>query len=100
MSIDGSWDCVVASPMGKQKSVLTFVTDGATLTGTNAATMSTDAIVEGRVEGNALFFKTNMTVPMPMTLIWTLAIDGDALSGGVEAGPFGRSPVTGTRVAA
>ena len=34
MSIDGKWNIVVKSPMGDQKSVVTFKADGNTLTGT------------------------------------------------------------------
>jgi len=39
----------------------------------------------------------NMTVPMPMTLDCEATIEGDALTGNVNAGAFGAMPVSGTR---
>ena len=38
-----------------------------------------------------------MKVPMPMMLECDATIDGDTLTGGVKAGMFGTSPMTGTR---
>lgn len=97
MTVSGTWNCVVDSPMGKQKSVLTLVEEGGAVTGDNAGPMGTTPIVEGSAQGDAVTFKTEMTVPFPMTLTWAVMITGDTLSGEVEAGPFGKSPLTGTR---
>ncbi len=97
MTVSGTWNCIVDSPMGKQKSVLNLVDDGGVVTGENAGPMGTTPIGEGKAEGGAVTFKTEMTVPFPMTLTWAFTIDGDTLSGDVEAGPFGKSPLTGSR---
>ncbi len=39
----------------------------------------------------------NMTVPMPMTLDCEATVDGDQLTGNVNAGAFGSMAMTGER---
>ncbi|WP_108810975.1 hypothetical protein [Sphingorhabdus sp. Alg231-15] len=97
MSIDGSYDCVTKSPMGDQASVVTIVTNGDTFTGTNEGAMGSMELEDGKVDGNTLTWVMNMTVPMPMKLEGTATIDGDALTGSVNAGAFGEMAMTGTR---
>jgi hypothetical protein len=97
-NIDGSWDCVVKSPLGDQKTVLTVTTDGNTFTGTNAGALGS-MDVNGEVDGDTITWKMNMTVPMPMTLDCKATIDGDVLTGTVGAGAFGSFPMSGTRKA-
>ncbi len=96
--VDGTYDVVVKSPLGDQKSTLTVKSDGATFTGTNAGAMGSNDI-SGDVNGNTLSWKQQMTVPMPMTLDMSVTVDGDAVSGTVGAGAFGSFPLAGTRVA-
>ena len=74
MSVAGTYDCTIKSPMGDQASKFTVNVDGDTLT-----------------------WKMNMTVPMPMTLDCDATVDGDTLTGNVKAGAFGTFPLTGTR---
>ncbi|GAB5482845.1 hypothetical protein [Sphingorhabdus sp. EL138] len=97
MSIDGSYDCVTKSPMGDQASVVTIVTNGDTFTGTNEGAMGSMELEDGKVDGNTLTWVMNMTVPMPMKLEGTATIDGDTLTGSVNAGAFGEMAMTGTR---
>ncbi len=97
MSIDGSYDCVTKSPMGDQASVVTIVTNGDTFTGTNEGAMGSMELEDGKVDGNTLTWVMNMTVPMPMKLEGTATIDGDTLTGSINAGAFGEMAMTGTR---
>ena len=95
--VDGTWDCVVKSPLGDQKTTLTVKSDGNGFTGTNAGAMgSTD--VSGTVDGKTLAWKLSVTVPMPLTLDCEATVDGDTLNGTVGAGAFGSFPMTGKRV--
>lgn len=96
--VDGTYDVVVKSPLGDQKSTLTVKSDGSTFTGTNSGAMGSSD-VSGEVNGNTLTWKQQMTVPMPMTLDMNVVIDGDTVSGNVGAGAFGTFPLTGSRVA-
>ena len=97
--VDGTWDTVVKSPLGDQKSTLTVKSDGNTFTGTNAGAMGSVDIEDGKVDGNTISWTMKMTVPMPMTLDCTATIDGDTITGNVGAGAFGSFPMTGTRAA-
>ena len=95
--VDGTWDCVTKSPLGDQKSTLTVKSDGNSFTGTNSGSLGSADITDGKVDGNRLSWKMNMTVPMPMTLDCEATIEGDNLTGTVGAGAFGSFPMTGTR---
>lgn len=98
-NLDGAYECVTKSPMGDQKSVFTVRTDGDTFTGTNAGPMGSLDVIDGKVNGNTLTWKMDMKVPMPMTLEGTATIEGDALTGSINAGAFGAMPMSGTRQA-
>jgi hypothetical protein len=97
MSVAGSYECVVKSPMGDQKSVLTVNVDGDSWTGTNAGAQGSLDVYDGKIDGNVLTWKMDMKVPMPMTLEGTATVDGDAITGSVKAGMFGSMAMSGTR---
>ena len=97
MSVAGTYDCVTKSPMGDQKSKFTVNVDGDSFTGQNAGAMGSMDVIDGKVDGNTLTWKMNMTVPMPMTLEGKATIDGDTLTGSINAGAFGAMAMTGTR---
>lgn len=97
MSLDGNYECITKSPMGDQKSTLTVKTDGNSWTGQNAGAMGALDVEDGVVDGNTLRWKMQMKVPMPMTLTCEATIDGDVLTGTVNAGAFGSMAMTGKR---
>lgn len=98
--VAGKWDVTVNSPLGEQKSVLTVTPDGAGgFTGDMAGMMGALTVKDGRIDGDKLSWKMDMTIPMPMTLECDATVDGDSMTGGVKAGAFGTSPLKGTRAA-
>ena len=97
MSADGNWKTTINSPMGVQEGTLSIKTDGATFTGKMEGRMGSQD-VSGTVDGDKLTFSTSITSPMPLTLTFNITISGDAMSGQVQAGAFGSSPLTGVRV--
>ncbi|MFN3990577.1 MAG: hypothetical protein ACK4IS_09995 [Erythrobacter sp.] len=97
MSVAGTWNTTVKSPMGDQTGTLTVVVDGDSFTGQMAGGMGTMDVVDGKVDGNTLTWKMNMVVPMPMTLDCEATVDGDTITGAVNAGAFGAMPLSGTR---
>jgi hypothetical protein len=97
MSVDGTWNITVNSPMGAQKSTLTLKSDGGTLTGSASGAQGSQPITDGKVDGNNVSWKMAITTPMPMTLEFSGVVDGDKISGNVKAGSFGSFPFTGTR---
>ncbi|HZF45115.1 MAG TPA: hypothetical protein VEZ26_02185 [Sphingomonadaceae bacterium] len=99
MSVAGTYECLTKTPMGDQISTFTVVPsdDGASFTGLNAGPLGSLEVKDGKIDGNTLTWKMDMTVPMPLTLEATATIDGDTLTGTVNAGAFGAMPMTGAR---
>ena len=98
MSVAGTYNTTVKSPMGDQKGTLTVACgDGDAWTGSMAGGMGSMDITDGKVDGNTLNWTMDMTVPMPMKLTCEATVDGDALTGKVNAGAFGDMPLTGER---
>lgn len=97
--VDGQWDCVVKSPLGDQKSVLTVNSNGNSWTGTNAGAMGSVEITDGKVDGNKLTWSMQVSVPMPMKLDGAATVEGDSITGTVTAGAFGSFPMSGSRQA-
>lgn len=97
--VDGEWDVVVKSPMGDQKTTMTVASSGDSFTGNSSGAMGSTEIKDGKVDGNKLTWKVDITVPMPMTLDGAATVDGDSMTGTMTAGAFGSFPLTGTRKA-
>jgi len=99
MSVAGTYDTVVKSPMGEQKGTFTVVPgdEGNTFTGSMAGGMGSMDVKDGKIDGDTLTWAMDMTVPMPMTLNCTANVNGDQLTGTVNAGAVGDMPLTGQR---
>ena len=98
MSVAGTYTTTVKSPMGDQKGTLTVNQgDGNSWTGTMAGGLGSMDIKDGTVDGNTLHWTMDMTVPMPMKLTCEATVDGDTLTGKVNAGAFGDMPLSGER---
>lgn len=98
MSVAGTYDISVKTPMGEQKGSFTVTVDGDAFTGNlSSGSMGTMEINGGKVSGNTLSWQMDMKVPMPMTLDCEATVDGDAITGSVKAGAFGSMPLEGTR---
>ena len=96
MSVDGNWKTTVNSPMGVQQGTLTITSSGDAFTGTMAGAAGAQDI-SGKVDGGNLSWSAKITSPFPMTLEFTVTVDGDNMTGSVKAGSFGSSPLTGVR---
>lgn len=95
--VDGAYDCITKTPMGDQQSVFTVISNGDTFHGTNAGPLGSLDVKDGRVDGNRLTWKMEMVVPMPITLEAEAVIEGDALTGTIQAGAFGAMAMAGKR---
>ena len=97
-NVDGSWDTLVKSPLGDQKATLNITSNGDTFNGTYSGAMGNAEVKDGKVNGDTLTWKLDISVPMPMTLDAEATVDGESMTGTVTAGAFGAFPLTGTRV--
>ncbi len=99
MSVAGTYAISTKTPMGPQEGTFTVVVEGGSFTGNISGAMGNMEVQDGKVDGDKLTWKMDMTVPMKMTLDCQATVDGDAISGGVTAGMFGEMPFSGTRKA-
>ena len=98
MSVAGTYDVVIKTPMGDQKGKLTVNANGDTFTGSvSSDMMGAMEITDGKIAGNTITWTMDMKVPMPMTLEGEATVDGDTITGGVKAGAFGSMALSGTR---
>src|SRR3954449_11527798 len=98
MNIDGHWNLVIDSPMGRQQANVELRTEAGQLLGTLVNTtngLSSD-IFDGTVEGDALGWKIRMN-KIRLTLSFNTTVTGDQMAGKVKAGSFGSFKVTGER---
>ena len=98
MSVDGTWKLSMQTPIGERKSTLALQSSGASISGkmTSEEGTSTD-IYEGKVSGNDASWKADIKNPMPLTLSFTATVDGDKISGTVNAGAIGSWPFSGAK---
>jgi len=99
MSADGDWAVRVATPMGEQKGSFTVAVNGERFDGILENPLMGELLtLDGRVDGDVLTWRMEMTRPMAATLECTATVAGDAISGTVKAGFFGTFRLSGTRV--
>lgn len=97
MAIDGLWKLNITSPLGPLESELDLKTDGGSVTGVQRGQGDEHAIYNASVNGNTVVWSVDVTKPMPITLTFKGALDGDRLSGQAQAGMFGSFPFEGSR---
>jgi hypothetical protein len=97
MAIDGTWSASMETPMGTQTISLQLASAGTTLTGTMSGSGGSVELFDGHVDGNEASWKATITKPMPLTLEFSVTVDGAGMSGSVKLGMFGDAPLTGKR---
>ena len=95
--LDGVWETVVNTPMGPQKGTLTLSSDGEALSGTMAGAQGSLDIENGKASGSEASWTANISSPMPMTLEFSVKVEGDEMNGNVKLGAFGTASMKGTR---
>ena len=95
MAVDGTWNLTMQTPMGERKATLVVASQGGTLTGKQSGDGGTTDIFDSSVSGNDVSWKISITNPMPLTLQFTGAVDGDKMSGKMSAGALGSWPFSG-----
>jgi hypothetical protein len=98
MSADGTWKLSMQTPLGDRSATLALQSSGGALSGKltsdeGAAT----GIYEGKVEGNKASWKADIKNPMPLTLEFSAAVDGNRMTGMVSAGAIGSWPFSGSK---
>jgi hypothetical protein len=97
MSIDGSWNCTMNTPLGERKILLTLTANASELTGTLSDGSAGTPIQNGRVDGANASWKADISSPMSLTLEFTVTVTENEMGGSVKLGMFGNAPLRGTR---
>jgi hypothetical protein len=85
------------TPIGERSSTLALQSAGGVLTGKITAEGNSAEIFDGTAAGDSVSFKAAITSPMALTLEFTASVNGDNISGNVNARGVGSWPFSGTR---
>ena len=100
MSLAGTYEFAVSTPMGAQSGTMTVVPDasGTAFTGTIEGSLGHIEVDDGTILGDTLNWSMRIASPMPMGLDCEAVVSGDAVEGTVRAGIFGTMSLTGRRI--
>jgi len=99
MSVTGTWNIKISTPIGTQAVVLELTERGGSVEGVARGTAETTPLLNPVLDGNRLTWAQSITKPMRLNLKFDVTIDGDTLTGISKAGMLPTSKVIGTRVA-
>jgi hypothetical protein len=101
MSVDGTWQLVISTPIGKQHAALELSTQDGVLHGVARDQQHGEEIelTELVLAGDRLTWRQSITRPMRLRLAFDVTVQGDAMTGTSKAGRLPSSWVTGQRTA-
>ncbi|WP_022957853.1 hypothetical protein [Spongiibacter tropicus] len=99
MSIAGSWDITLNTPMGKQKGKMTANLNDGALEGEILSPLGAIVMEDGKADGDQASWNCKVTTPIAMTLEFAVEVEGDNFNGTVKVGPMGKNSVEGVRCA-
>jgi len=99
MSVEGTWDLAIATPVGRIKAVVELRREGGQLAGTARGAGHEVPLTDITLDhgGSRLTWKQAITKPMRLNLAFAVTVDGDTLTGTSKAGRLPASKVTGQR---
>lgn len=95
--VDGEWQLVIETPVGRAESVLVVSVEGELLTGSHAL-LDDRTRVEGTALDNALSWTNTLRKPFDVTLECTARVSGDRIVGAAYSETTGLMRFAGTRV--
>ncbi|MFF8784511.1 hypothetical protein [Streptomyces sp. NPDC015125] len=97
MSVEGTWNLSVSTPIGKMKAVVELREQDGVLTGVAHGSGEEVPLNDVALDGDRLTWKQAVTKPMRLNLAFDVTVDGDTLQGTSKAGHLPSSKVTGER---
>jgi carbon-monoxide dehydrogenase large subunit len=94
--IDGSWNMVLSTPMGPQKMIGRFTTEGEAVKGILESDQGSMEFA-GTLISNRLKWEMKVAKPIPITLKYDIVVGANKLTGKCKMGLFGTANVTGER---
>ncbi|MFJ3539886.1 hypothetical protein ACIPQA_31015 [Streptomyces sp. NPDC090109] len=97
MSVEGTWNLSVSTPIGTVKAVVALRERDAVLTGVAHGAGEEVPLHDFALDGDRLTWKQSVTKPVRLNLAFDVTVDGDTLRGTSRAGRLPSSKVTGER---
>jgi hypothetical protein len=97
--LNGTWNLVIATPMGAQIVELVLNQTGPNeITGISRNDLEGELpLQEPKVEGNKVSWKSTISKPIKVTAKMECTFSGDKVTGTAKAGVFPSTTITGTR---
>jgi hypothetical protein len=101
MPVEGTWNLIINTPVGKQHTALELSTKDGELQGVahDQAYAEEVELVDLALDGNRLTWAQSITKPVRLNLTFDMTITGDEMTGTAKAGRLLSSKVTGHRTA-
>jgi hypothetical protein len=98
MSIDGTYQVTVKTPLGKQKGKLNIASSGNTFSGSLETGSGATHFSGGLIDGDTLRWQAETKTPMgAFEVSYTATIDGSRITGEAST-PMGKAPLEGKKV--
>lgn len=97
MSVEGTWDLSISTPIGTIKAVVELLRQDGVLTGAAHGAGEEVPLSDVALEGDRLTWKQAVTKPLRLNLAFAVTVTGDTLTGTAKAGRLPASKVTGRR---
>ncbi|MGN5633907.1 hypothetical protein [Streptomyces sp. AC154] len=97
MSVEGTWNLSISTPIGKMKAVVELRRQDGALTGVAHGAGEEVPLADVALTGDRLTWKQSVTKPMRLNLAFDVTVDGDTFRGTSKAGRLPSSKVTGER---
>ena len=97
VSVEGTWDLTISTPIGRMKAIVELRRENGVLTGTAHGAGERVPLQDVILDGDRLAWRQAITKPMRLNLAFAITIDGDTLYGTSKAGRLPSSKVVGQR---
>ncbi|GJF25792.1 MULTISPECIES: hypothetical protein [Streptomyces] len=97
MSVEGTWNLSISTPIGKINAVVELCEQDGILTGVARGAGEEVALADITLAGDRLTWKQAITKPMRLNLTFDVTVNDDTLEGTSKAGRLPSSKVTGER---
>jgi hypothetical protein len=95
VSVEGTWDLTISTPIGRIKAVVELRRENGVLTGSAHGAGEQVPLHDVVLDGDQLTWRQTITKPVRLKLAFAVTIEGDTLSGTSKAGRLPSSKVTG-----
>lgn len=100
MSVAGTWDLTISTPIRRIRPTMRFTEEDGVLSGIAwSEGEEPDELVDLTLDGDRLTWRQAVTNPMRLNLVFALTVDGDEMTGTSRAGRLPASKVVARRSA-